>query len=294
LRVAIIGSGVVGRATGIGLQVHGNEVVFYDVDQEKCDYLREKGFSIAKSIDEAVSHSDASFICVQTPYNDGGVDLTYLMNAVVDVARALREGCYHVVAVRSTVPPYTTRKVVVPLLYEHSGLKVGVDFGVCFNPEFLRETSALQDFLHPSRVVIGEVDRRAGDVLEELYRPFGAPIIRTSPEVAEMIKYVTNAFLATKISFFNEVYLLCVELGLDPDFVAETAALDPRIGTYGIYGGKPFSGRCLPKDLKAFIRFFKERNVEPTLLSAVLAVNEKMEKMSEASKRENHEERFLR
>jgi len=285
LRVAIIGSGVVGRATGVGLQLYGNDVVFFDVDREKCDVLEKEGFNVAESVDEAVSRSDVSFICVQTPYN-GGVDLTYLSDAVVSVAKALGEGGYHVVAVRSTVPPYTTRRVVVPLLCEHSGLELGVDFGVCFNPEFLREASALQDFLQPSRVVIGEVDRKAGDVLEELYKPFGAPIIRTSPETAEVVKYVANAFLATKISFFNEVYLLCVELGLDPDLVAETVALDPRIGTYGIYGGKAFGGGCLPKDLKAFMQFFKERNVEPTLLSAVLAVNEKMEKIQRDQKRE--------
>nr|MDO8063403.1 nucleotide sugar dehydrogenase [Candidatus Freyrarchaeum guaymaensis] len=279
MRIAIIGSGVVGRATGLGFRKHGNNVTFYDIDEEKREALRKEGCSVAESVEEAVSGSDVSFVCVQTPFNNG-VDLTYLRDAVVSVAKALDGRSYHVVAIRSTVPPSTTRRIVVPLLCEYSGLKVGVDFGVCFNPEFLREASALQDFLRPSRVVIGEVDRKAGDMLEELYKPFEAPIIRTSPDAAEMIKYVANAFLATKISFFNEVYLLCVELGLDPDSIAETVALDPRIGEYGIYGGRPFKGRCLPKDLKAFIQFFRERGVEPTLLSAVLAVNEKMEKIS--------------
>jgi len=279
LRIAIIGSGVVGRATGLGFRKHGNNVTFYDIDEEKREALRKEGCSVAESVEEAVSGSDVSFVCVQTPFNNG-VDLTYLRDAVVSVAKALDGRSYHVVAVRSTVPPSTTRRIVVPLLCEYSGLKVGVDFGVCFNPEFLREASALQDFLRPSRVVIGEVDRKAGDMLEELYKPFEAPIIRTSPDAAEMIKYVANAFLATKISFFNEVYLLCVELGLDPDSIAEAVALDPRIGEYGIYGGRPFKGGCLPKDLKAFIQFFRERGVEPTLLSAVLAVNEKMEKIS--------------
>ncbi len=279
MRVAVIGAGVVGKTTGVGFQMHGNEVIFYDTDLEKLAVLRREGFSVAESVEEAVCESDVSFICVQTPYDGGEVNLSYLKSAVVGVGESLTEGNYHVVAIRSTIPPFTTRNVVVPLLQKSSGLRVGLDFGVCFNPEFLREASALQDFMNPSRIVIGEVDRKAGDVLEELYRPFGAPIFRTSPEIAEVVKYVANAFLATKISFFNEMYLLCVEIGVDPNFVAEVVALDPRIGNYGIYGGRPFSGSCLPKDLKTFIQFFRERDVEPTLLSAVLAVNEKMEKI---------------
>lgn len=280
MRVAVIGVGAVGWATGVGLQMHGNETIFYDVDLKKLKVLEEEGFRVAKSIEDAVHYSEVSFICVQTHYNDG-VDLTHLKDAVIGVAGAIGEEGYHVVAVRSTIPPFTTKNLVVPLLQKHSGLRAGVDFGVCFNPEFLREASALQDFMSPSRIVIGEFDKKAGDILEELYRPFNTPIIRTTPETAEMIKYVANAFLATKISFFNEVFMLCVKVGIDPNLVAETVALDPRIGTYGIYGGKPFGGKCLPKDLRAFIQFFMEMGVEPTLLSAVLAVNEKMKKLQE-------------
>ncbi|MEM1658455.1 MAG: nucleotide sugar dehydrogenase [Candidatus Jordarchaeales archaeon] len=279
MRSAVIGAGVVGRATGIGLQMYGYEVIFYDVNPEKTAELEKQGFKVARSVKEAVRWSDISFVCVQTPYVDSRVDLSYLKSAIMSIGESLDGENYHVVAVRSTVPPFTTRNIVVPLLQECSGLRVGKDFGVCFNPEFLREASALQDFLNPARVVIGEVDKRAGDVLEEVYKPFKAPIIRTNPETAEVIKYVANTFLATKISFFNEVYLLCAKLGLDPNLVAETVALDPRIGKYGIYGGRPFGGSCLPKDLKTFIQFFRENGVEPTLLSAVLAVNEKMEEI---------------
>lgn len=281
-KISIIGSGVVGKATGVGFHMHGNDVIFHDVDKKKLNDLSMKGYEVTNDIPKSVCDSMISFICVQTPTANEQMDFSYVKKAVVDIAKALREkGSYHVVVVRSTVLPFTTETKIVPLLEQHSQLRGGEDFGVCTNPEFLRKTSASKDFLNPSRIVIGELDKRSGDLLEKLYSPFKAPIFRTGLATAEMIKYVANLFLATKISFFNEIYLICRELGLDPHFINKGVSLDPRIGDYGTCGGKPFEGGCLPKDLKAFINFIESRKMNPKLLSAVSHINKEMSKLTQ-------------
>jgi UDPglucose 6-dehydrogenase len=162
---------------------------------------------------------------------------------------------------------------LVPVLEKYSGLKAGRDFGVCMNPEFLREKSSVEDFLNPDRIVIGSLNERSGEVLERLYSSFKSPIIKTDLDTAEMIKYASNLFLASKISFFNEIHLICQQVGLDSKMVSEAVSLDKRIGKYGVYGGKPFSGMCFPKDLAAFITFAKSKGVNPKLLEAVEEVN---------------------
>jgi UDPglucose 6-dehydrogenase len=278
LRISIIGSGVVGKATGIGFHKFGHEIIFNDINGKSLASLREEGYKVTEDINEAVRSSTISFICVPTPTRARKIVFSYVKEATVSIAKALhkKDRTYHLIVVRSTVLPTTTRTRIIPLLEKHSKLKAGKDFGVCVNPEFLRQATALQDFLNPSRIVIGELDKQSGDLLENLYAPFKAPIIRTSLDTAEMIKYVANCFLTTKISYFNEVYLICKKLQLDPHLVAEAVALDPRIGNYGIYGGRPFSGACLPKDLEAFINFAKKKGVNPKLLEAVNYVNKKI------------------
>lgn len=207
------------------------------------------------------------------------MDFSYVQDAVENVAKALSEReSYHLVTIRSTVLPPLTRRKVIPLLEEGSGLKPGEDFGVCNNPEFLRRATALQDFLNPSRIVIGELDRKSGDLLETLYSPFGCRILRTDLDTAEVVKYVSNAFLASKISFFNETYLICEKLGVDPEFVSEAVSLDPRIGSYGIQGGRPFEGSCLPKDLEAFTTFVNELGMNPHMFDATAYVNREFRK----------------
>lgn len=278
-KISIIGSGVVGEATGIGFQMHGNEVIFHDIDPKKLALLEEKGYNVSRNILEAVANSTVSFICVQTPTIGGQIDLKYIERATKGVAQSLREkDDYHLVVVRSTVLPFVTRTKIVPLLEQHSELKATEDFGVCTNPEFARHPSALEDFLNPNRIVIGELHKRSGDLLESLYADFKAPIIRTELETAEMIKYVANCYLATKISFFNEMFIICKKLKLNPHFISEAVSLDPRIGKYGIYGGRPFKGPCLSKDLEAFINFVKGRKLNPEQLSAVSKVNEEINK----------------
>jgi UDPglucose 6-dehydrogenase len=289
MRISIIGSGIVGKATGVGFHKYGNEVIFNDIDKEKLAPLREQGYLVSEDVSEAVVNSTVSFVCVQTPTVKGEMDFGYVDKAVVNIAKVLgKKKEYHVVAIRSTVLPSVTSLRIIPLLERYSKLRAGEGFGVCMNPEFLRQASALSDFLKPCRIIIGELDKHSGDVLEKLYSPFKAPMIRTDLDVAEMIKYVANVFLTTKISFFNEVHLLCKRFKLDPVIVAEAVALDPRIGNYGICGGQPFEGKCLPKDLEAFINFLKSKGINPKIFDAVLEINTEFMKMK-VSEDENKE-----
>ena len=278
MKVSIVGSGWVGTAIGKGLAKMGNYVIFHDiVDKELPNFT--------KNIEEAVKNSDISFICVPTPTKeDGEIDLSYVENASESIGNALAEKQnYHLVVVKSTVIPGTTESVVIPALERSSGKKCGEDFGVCMNPEFLTEiehtwtqnSTFKKDFFTEDRIVIGEYDKKSGDILEELYKPLRIPIFRTDLKTAEMIKYASNCMLATKISFWNEIFLICKEIGVDSKIVADIVGLDPRIGKYGTIHGKAFGGKCLPKDLKAFISFAsKFRDVK--LLRAVDEINEEM------------------
>jgi UDPglucose 6-dehydrogenase len=176
---------------------------------------------------------------------------------------------------KSTVVPTTTEKVVIPVL-EKSGKKVGKDFGVCMNPEFLREGTAIQDFLNQDRIVIGAYDKKSGDILEEFYRKDfpSSPIVRVDLRTAEMIKYASNAFLATKISFINEIGNICKKLDIDVYKVVEGMKYDPRIGGHFLNAGIGFGGSCLPKDVQALIKFSESIGVRPKLLKSVIEVNE--------------------
>ena len=277
-KISIIGSGWVGTIIGKGFSKLGYEVIFYDIVGKNLP-------NFTKDIDYAVDNSDISFICVPTPTNDKGeIDLSYIKEASKNIGKALAsQQKYHPVVVKSTVVPRTTEDVVIPILEKYSGKKAGEDFGVCMNPEFLTEISGTwssdkdcnKDFFSEDRIVIGEYDKRSGDILERIYKPLNSTIFRTDLKTAEMIKYASNCMLATKISYWNEIFLICEKLGIDSQEIANIAAMDPRIGKYGTVHGKAFGGKCLPKDLKAFISF-ADRYREPKLLKAVDEVNEKM------------------
>lgn len=275
-RIAIIGSGKVGTAQGMGVMQMGHQVMFYDIDETRVGELSKQGLSATDNLEHAVRQSDISFICVPTPYNEG-IDLRYVVSAVKGIASALGKK-WHLVVVKSTVVPLTTEKVVLPIL-EASGAK----FGLCTNPEFLTEIAAAwaddlryhRDFWSKDRIVIGELGKKSGDVLEELYKPLGAPIFRMDLKTAEMLKYAANMMLATKISYWNELFLVCKELGIDSQLVADVAALDARIGKYGTVHGMAFGGKCLDKDLAAFVKFAEKYHI-PKLLNAVWAVNDRM------------------
>jgi len=281
-RISIIGSGFVGQAIGKGFLRLRNRVIFYDIVDKDLP-------SFTKDINYAIENSDISFICVPTPTTPEGIDLSYIKEATMNTAIALsRKRGYHLVVVKSTVVPGTTEKVVIPILEEYSGKSVREgEIGVCMNPEFLTEIERSwineidyeiiykKDFFTEDRIVIGEYDKKSGYFLAEVYKPLNKPIFRTDLKTAEMIKYASNCMLATKISYWNEIFLICKELGIDSQIVANIVGLDPRIGKYGTVHGKAFGGKCLPKDLKAFVDF-AERYREVKLLKAVDEINEEM------------------
>jgi UDPglucose 6-dehydrogenase len=284
--ISILGSGVVGENVGKGLVNIGNSVVFYDVDIEKVERLKRAGLRASESIESAIMESTISYFCVPTPATDNGrIDLGYIKDVTKKTAQILRDkNDYHLIVVKSTVLPTTTEKVIIPLLEKHSCRKAGKNFGICCNPEFLTEIhdswikdeSFARGFLNEPCIVIGAFDKKSGDYLQRIYHSLRSPILRTDLKTAEMIKYAFNCALATRISFWNEIFLICRTLGIDSDLVASAASNDPRIGLYGTVHKKAFGGKCLPKDLSAFVHFCAENHSNPKLLSAVLSINEKI------------------
>ena len=292
MKVSMIGAGRVGLVVAACLAELGNRITVIDIDEDRLKEISNKVSPVAepglneilKEFEiEATSNygriidSDIVFLCVGTPSKeDGSILLEYVVEAAKQIAAVLkRKASYTVIAIKSTVVPGTTEEVVLPLL-EKSGKKAGKDFGLCMTPEFLREGRGIEDFTHPARIIIGEYDKKSGDTLWNLFKSFGAPILRTNLKTAEMIKYVSNCMLATKISYWNEIFLICKALGIDAQRVADIVGRDPRIGKYGTIHGKAFGGKCLPKDLKAFISFAQSYTKEPKLLIAVDEINERM------------------
>ena len=276
--ISIIGSGFIGRVVGEGLSQLDHRVIFYDVDDKDLP-----GFTT--DIDHAVANSGVSIICVPTPtLEDGSTELRFLRDSVGRIAASLkRKEQYHLIVVKSTVLPMTTESFIIPELERISGKKAGTDFGICVNPEFITEISRTwsedglyaKDFFNEDRIIIGEYDQRSGDLLQEIYKPLNVPVFRVDLRTAEMIKYAANCMLATKISYWNEIFLICNRMGIDSSAVAAAAGADKRIGKYGTVHGKAFGGRCLPKDLKALIAFARAYH-EPILLQSVEAINETM------------------
>lgn len=276
-KISIFGSGWVGTAIGKGLAELGNEVIFYDVVDKDLP-------NFTKDISYAIDNSDVSFISVPTPTTSEGIDLSYIKEVTKSIGKVLAtKRSYHLVVVKSTVVPGTTENVVIPTLEKHSGKKAGNEIGICMNPEFLTEISGTwskdegtkKDFFTEDRIVIGGYDKKSGDVLEGVYEPLNKPIFRTDLKTAETIKYASNCMLTTKISYWNEIFLVCKDLGIDSHVVADIAGLDPRIGKYGTVHGKAFGGKCLPKDLKAFVSF-ADKYRKTKLLKAVDDINEEM------------------
>ena len=276
-RISIIGSGWVGTAIGKGFTGMGYETIFYDVVNKDLP-------NFTMDISYAIENSDVSFISVPTPTTSEGIDLSYIKDATKSIGEVLAtKRSYQLVVVKSTIVPGSTENVVIPTLEKYSGKKAGNEIGICMNPEFLTEISGTwskdegtkKDFFTEDRIVIGEYDKNSGDVLEELYKPLNKPIFRTDLKTAETIKYASNCMLATKISYWNALFLVCKDLGIDSHVIADVVGLDPRIGKYGTVHGKAFGGKCLPKDLKAFVSF-AEKYRDPKLLKAVDELNEEI------------------
>ncbi len=295
MKISIIGTGYVGTVSAACFAELGHEVICVDVDRSKIDQINAgippiyeeglpellkkhagKRLSATSDYDFAVMSSDISFICVGTPSDsDGNIDLSIIKAASMSLGGSLRmKKGYHVIVVKSTVVPETTEKVVLPIIEKYSGKRTG-DFGIVMNPEFLREGKAVYDFMHPDKIVVGSLDKSSGDIVASLYNGLDCEITRTNPRTAEMIKYANNAFLATKISFANEVGNICKELDIDTYEVMSAIGKDFRIGKYFLNAGAGFGGSCFPKDVKALIGKAKEIGYEPILLKSVIMINER-------------------
>ena len=300
-RISIIGVGYVGLCTALGFASKGYKVTAIDRDTKKVSLiyrgispfyeagldtvlqktLKEGYLKCTSKYSQAILNSDITFVAVGTPSKvDGRINLRYIESSAREIGETLKDKeNYHLIVIKSTVVPGTTQNVIKPLIEKTSGKRYGEGFGICVNPEFLREGSALHDVLNPDRIIIGECDKKSGDILEALYRDvYGdktPTIIRTNTQTAEMIKYANNAFLATKISFINEIANLCEKIpGVDVTTIAKAIGLDKRIGPLFLNAGLGYGGSCLPKDVKALIAFAKKLGYKPTLLKAVDKVNE--------------------
>lgn len=299
MKVSVFGLGYVGSVSAACLARDGHTVIGVDLDAHKVAAVASgRSPVIETGLDKlmkdavqagrlcatsdgraAVQASDVSLICVGTPSNgNGSLDLQYVDRVCIEIGTALAEkNDYHVVVVRSTVLPETVEGRLIPLLEAHSQRSAGTDFGVCMNPEFLREGTAIEDYDHPCHVVIGELDERSGDLVERLYAAVHAPVVRTTIRTAEMLKYVNNAFHALKVTFANEIGSLCAEIGIDGQEVMELFCRDRKLNISPAYfkPGFAFGGSCLPKDLRALVYRARFQDVDCPLLNAVLPSNQR-------------------
>jgi GDP-mannose 6-dehydrogenase len=294
MKINIYGLGYVGSVSAACFAASDHLVLGIDIDRLKVDSINrgesavvepglpeliEAGVSTGRlrATTGSIENADVSMVCVGTPSNENGsLCLDYVARAAGQIGDFLKNiETYHVVCVRSTVLPGTVQGVVIPLLEQHSGKKAGKDFGVCMNPEFLREGSSISDFHAPAMTIIGELDPRSGDVIEALYARVTAPVIRTKLAVAEMVKYAGNAYHGLKVAFANEVGNICKRLGLDGREVMEIFCRDQKLNISSAYlqPGFAFGGSCLPKDLRALLHKARELDFEPAVLRSVLVSN---------------------
>jgi len=298
MRISIFGLGYVGTVSAGCLADDGHEVVGVDRLPTKVDLIN-RGQSPIVETDigeiiaatakagrlratsdpgQAIRESELSFVCVGTPSQaNGNLDLRYIRRICEQIGEALKsKNERHTVVIRSTILPGTMRKIVIPTLEEFSGKKAGVAFGVCNNPEFLREGSAVKDFRFPPKTVIGELDQASGDILASLYKKLDAPLIRTDIESAEMVKYIDNSWHALKIGFANEIGNLCKCLGLDAHKVMKIFCQDQKLNISPAYlsPGFAFGGSCLPKDLRALSYQAKMHDLDLPILASILPSNE--------------------
>jgi UDPglucose 6-dehydrogenase len=296
MNIGIIGTGYVGLVTGVCFASKGHKIRCVDVIEDKVNMINkgvspiyeegletllndviEKGlFEATLDFEYVVSNSDVVFICVGTPsLSDGSMSYDYVENAAKGIAKILKkQKKFKMIVVKSTCIPGTTIDHVGPIIEKESGLKLGENFGLGMNPEFLREGVAVNDFLYPDRVVIGVTDDNAKNIMMQCYDGFLAPFVIVDPTSAEMIKYVANCFLATKISFFNEMANLAERFGADINEVAEAVGMDHRISEKFMKAGVGWGGSCFPKDIRALLHKSKEFGISSKILQATLDTNE--------------------
>ena len=297
MKISIFGLGYVGAVSAACLANEGHNVIGVDPNRTKVDLINQGQTPvIEKDVGEmiknagnvgrlmgttdatqAVNDTEISFVCVGTPSQlNGNLDLKYIRRVCENIGTVLKDKDRgHVVVIRSTILPGTMRNVVIPALEEFSGKVAGEDFGVCNNPEFLREGTAVYDFYHPPKTVFGETDTRSGDLLAKLYEKLDAPVIRTDIETAEMVKYTDNVWHALKIGFANEIGNVCKAIGIDGHQVMDIFCQDTKLNLspYYLKPGFAFGGSCLPKDLRALT--YKARNLDLDLpiLNSILPSN---------------------
>ena len=298
MKISIFGLGYVGAVSAGCLAKDGHEVIGVDPVETKVDLINkgrspiieaEIGEIIASTTSDgrlratsnhvsAVHETEISFICVGTPsQGNGNLDLTHIRRVCEQIGDVLKEkAARHVVVVRSTIVPGTMEKIVIPTLEESSGKTAGVGFGICYNPEFLREGSSVRDFYCPPKTVIGELDESSADMLASVYQKLGAPLIRTGLNTAEMIKYVDNSWHALKIGFANEIGNLSKAFGIDAHQVMNIFCQDKKLNISPSYlmPGFAFGGSCLPKDLRALVYQAKMHDLQLPILASILPSNE--------------------
>jgi len=292
MKIAVIGTGYVGLVTGTCLAETGNEVVCVDIDKNKVEKMRNgivpiyephldvlfernikaDRLSFTTSLDVGLEHGEIVFLALPTPEDeDGSADLSYVLNVSEEIGKIIKE--YKVIVDKSTVPVGTADKVKATIAKNAS-----CDFDVVSNPEFLREGYAVDDFLKPERIVVGSSSERATKLMQKLYNPFvrsGNPIIIMDEKSAELTKYAANAFLATKITFMNEIANYCEKVGADVDKVRAGIGTDSRIGKRFLFPGIGYGGSCFPKDVKALQKAGKDQAYDFKILNSVIEVNEK-------------------
>ena len=298
MRISIFGMGYVGTVSAGCLANDGHEVIGVDPVPTKVDLINagqspiieeQIGELIASTVKSgklratcdqnlAVRETEISFVCVGTPSQaNGNLDFTYIRRVCEEIGKAIKQkSSRHTVVIRSTILPGTMRKIVIPVLEEYSGKKAGVDFGVCNNPEFLREGSAVKDYNAPPKTVFGESDRASGDLLAGLYAKLDAPLVRTDLETTEMVKYVDNSWHALKIGFANEIGNLCKAFSIDAHEVMKIFCQDKKLNISPAYlmPGFAFGGSCLPKDLRALAYQAKSHDLQLPIMTSILPSNE--------------------
>jgi len=297
MKISIFGLGYVGAVSAGCLAKDGHTVVGVDPYLPKVDLIN-KGqtpviekdigeimqravadglLSATQDVRQAVFDTDISLICVGTPsQSNGSLDLKYVRKVCEEIGAAMKDkDGFHVVVARSTMLPGSMLSIVIPVLEEFSGKQAGVDFGVCNNPEFLRESTAVFDYYNPPKTVIGETDPRAGDMLASIYAHLDAPLLRTSVETAEMVKYSDNVWHALKVGFANEIGNICKVVGIDGHEVMDIFCKDTKLNlsSYYMKPGFAFGGSCLPKDVRALTYKARSMDVEAPILNAILPSN---------------------
>lgn len=290
MKISVIGTGYVGLVTGTCLAETGNEVICVDIDESKVEKMRNgivpiyephldvlfernikaNRLKFTTSLDEGLAHGDIIFLALPTPEDeDGSADLSYVLNVSEEIGKKIKE--YKVIVDKSTVPVGTAEKVQSVIAKNAS-----CEFDVVSNPEFLREGFAVDDFLKPERIVVGSSSERATALMKKLYSPFvrsGNPIIVMDEKSAELTKYAANSFLATKITFMNEIANYCEKVGADVDMVRAGMGTDSRIGKRFLFPGIGYGGSCFPKDVKALQKAGKDENYNFKILNSVIEIN---------------------